>query len=222
MTALTVGKTARAMVALGVLAAVSVSGSAAMAQAELELSFYIGAQSAPHSTIDDSVLGSARVRWLGKSFESPPYYGARATWWVSEKWGFGVEANHAKVYAENKLALGYNVLEFTDGLNLVTANAFRRFPNKSRITPYVGAGIGISVPHVEIQRIGESRTFEYQLAGPAVILVAGASYAVNDSWSVFAEYKGSYSHNKTDVDAGGTLTTNIVTNAVNVGISYSF
>lgn len=197
-------------------------GGANTAKAEVELSFYTGAQSAPHSIIDDSVLGEGRVRWLGKSFEAPPYYGLRATWWTSDKWGFGVEINHAKVYAENKVALGYNTLEFTDGLNLVTANVFRRFPNAGRFTPYVGGGLGIAVPHVEIERVGESKTFEYQLTGPAVILVAGASYEINDRWSVFAEYKGSYSRNKAKVDAGGTLTTNIVTNALNLGVSYRF
>lgn len=197
-------------------------GSTGQAQAEVELSFYTGSQSSPHSTITDSVLGTGRVRWLGKSFESPPYYGLRATWWKSDKWGFGVEVNHAKVYAENKAALGYDTLEFTDGLNLITANVFRRFPNAGRITPYVGGGLGIAVPHVEIQRAGESRTFEYQLTGPAAILVFGASYEINDKWSLFAEYKGSYSRNKAKVDAGGTLTTNIITNALNVGVSFSF
>lgn len=192
------------------------------AQAEVELSFYTGTQSAPHSIIDDSVLGEGRVKWLGKSFEAPIYAGVRATWWKSDTWGFGVEVNHAKVYSENKAALGYDVLEFTDGINLITANVFRRFPNAGRFTPYVGGGLGISVPHVEIQRVGESRTFEYQLTGPAAILVFGTSYELNDKWSLFAEYKGSYSVNKAKVDAGGTLSTNIVTNALNFGVSYSF
>ena len=197
-------------------------GVANSAQAEVELSFYSGTQSAPHSIINDSVLGEGRVKWLGKSFEAPIYAGLRATWWKSETWGFGVEVNHAKVYSENKAALGYDVLEFTDGLNLITANVFRRFPNAGRFTPYVGGGLGIAVPHVEIQRGGESRTFEYQLTGPAAILVFGTSYELNDKWSLFAEYKGSYSQNTAKVDAGGTLKTNIVTNALNFGVSYSF
>ena len=197
-------------------------GVANSAQAEVELSFYSGTQSAPHSIINDSVLGEGRVKWLGKSFEAPIYAGLRATWWKSETWGFGVEVNHAKVYSENKAALGYDVLEFTDGLNLITANVFRRFPNAGRFTPYVGGGLGIAVPHVEIQRVGESRTFEYQLTGPAAILVFGTSYELNDKWSLFAEYKGSYSQNTAKVDAGGTLKTNIVTNALNFGVSYSF
>ena len=197
-------------------------GVANSAQAEVELSFYSGTQSAPHSIINDSVLGEGRVKWLGKSFEAPIYAGLRATWWKSETWGFGVEVNHAKVYSENKAALGYDVLEFTDGLNLITANVFRRFPNAGRFTPYVGGGLGIAVPHVEIQRAGESRTFEYQLTGPAAILVFGTSYELTDKWSLFAEYKGSYSQNTAKVDAGGTLKTNIVTNALNFGVSYSF
>lgn len=203
-------------------ALVTIVGTASLARAEVELSFYGGTQSAPHSIIHDSVLGDARVKWLGKSSAMPPYYGLRATWWKSDKWGFGLEINHAKVYAANKAAIGYDTLEFTDGLNLITANVFRRFPNAGRFTPYVGAGLGVAVPHVEIQRVGESKTFEYQLTGPAAILVFGTSYEINDKWSLFAEYKGSYSSNKAKVQAGGTLSTNIVTNALNVGVSYSF
>lgn len=197
-------------------------GAPDVAQAEVQLSFYTGTQSAPHSIIDDSVLGEGRVKWLGKSFEAPPYYGVRATWWTSDTWGFGVEANHAKIYAENKTSLSYDVLEFTDGLNLITANVFRRFPNAGRFTPYVGGGLGIAVPHVEIQRVGESKTFEYELTGPAAILVVGTSYEITDKWSIFGEYKGSYSMNKAKVDSGGTLSTDIVTNALNLGVSYSF
>lgn len=200
----------------------AVAGSADAARAEVELSFYTGSQSAPHSIIDDSVLGEGRVKWLGKSFEAPIYAGVRATWWKSATWGFGFEINHAKVYSENKAALGYDTLEFTDGLNLITANVFRRFPNAGRFTPYVGGGLGIAVPHVEIARAGESRTFGYQLTGPAAILVIGTSYELSDKWSLFAEYKGSYSINKATVDTGGTLSTNIVTNALNLGVSYSF
>jgi lipid A oxidase len=215
------GKTVRANLGAAALL-LAVSGAAGTANAEVQLSFYTGTQTAPHSIIDDSVLGEGRVKWLGKSFEAPPYYGIRATWWKNEKWGFGFEVNHAKVYADNKAALGYDTLEFTDGLNLITANVFRRFPNEGRFTPYVGGGLGIAVPHVEIERAGESKTFEYQLTGPAAILVAGVSYEFNDRWSVFGEYKGSYSINKAKVDAGGTLSTNIVTNALNIGVSYSF
>lgn len=204
------------------LALLALAASISFARAEVELSLYGGFQTAPHSTITDSVLGQARVKWLGRSFAAPPYYGLRATWWMSDRWGVGAEVNHAKIYADNPASLGYDVLEFTDGLNLFTANVFRRFPTANNLTPYISAGVGISVPYVEIQRMGEGKTFEYQLAGPAAILVLGASYRISDRWSVFGEYKGSYSRNKAKLDAGGTLTTNIVTNALNLGVSINF
>lgn len=214
----------RSVFQIGLAAALAAGGLlwSDRAAAEIEISVYGGTQSAPHSSIDDSVLGSQRVRWLGKSFEAPPYYGLRVTWWRDERFGFGLEFNHAKVYADNPQSYGYDVLELTDGINILTANVWRRWDLKGRITPYVGAGIGISVPHVEVQRVGESRTFEYQLTGPAVQLVVGAAWEVNDRWSVFGEYKGTYSSNKMDIDAGGTIETDIITNALNVGVSLKF
>ena len=39
---------------------------------------------------------------------------------------------------------------------------------------------------------------------------------------VFGEYKGTYSVNEADLTNGGTLKSDIVTNAINVGVSFSF
>ena len=78
----------------------------AAAHAEMQLSFYLGAQSSPHSTVKYAEPGdsfSFRAGWEGRSAETPPYYGVRATWWRSENVGFGVELNHAKVYLEDDL-----------------------------------------------------------------------------------------------------------------------
>lgn len=198
------------------------------AAAEMELSFYSGYQSAPHSRIhgeggvvdgDDYLIG-----WEGKPFEMPPYYGLRATWWQSETLGFGIDVNHAKVYAsdEDRTAAGYDRLEFTDGLNIVTLNAYRKFPNLGwPITPYVGAGAGVAIPHVDITKNGK-KTFGYQVTGPAVTLIAGASYPLGERMSVFGEYKGTYSQNEADIEGGGTLSTDVVTNALNVGVSFQF
>ena len=36
------------------------------------------------------------------------------------------------------------------------------------------------------------------------------------------EYKGTYSKNDVDLDGGGNLETNIVTNALNLGVSFNF
>lgn len=199
------------------------------AAAEMEVSVYTGFQSAPHSRVkgdDPTGIGPFNflAAWKGESFDMPPYYGLRATWWRTERFGFGVEFNHAKVYADDATlaSSGFNILEFSDGLNILTANAFYRWPSpERRWTPYVGAGLGVSIPHVESQTTG-ARTFEYQLTGPAVQLVAGVSYELNGKWAIFGEYKGTYSQNEADLDGGGTLKTDIVTNALNFGLSYRF
>jgi len=213
-------------IALFALASGLVPGLAA---AEVELSFYGGWQSAPHSDVSirgDSVIadGDFTAGWEGRSFSAPPYYGLRATWWQNERFGFGVELNHAKVYADaTTLAVsGLDRFEFSDGLNILTVNAFRRWEDSiAGFTPYVGGGIGVSVPHVEVFE-GGSRTFEYQLTGPAVAWMAGASYPITDSFSVFGEYKGTYSINSATLDGGGTLETDIITNAINLGVSFNF
>lgn len=202
---------------------------AAPAAAEVELSFYLGAQSAPHSRVQvagDSVLADEDflVGWEGRSFEMPPYWGARATFWQTDRFGFGPDFTHSKVYAsDSDLAdNGYKDLELTDGLNILTLNAYYRWPSAfGQFTPYVGAGLGIAVPHVDVEK-GASDTFGYQLTGPAATIIAGASYPLTDSLSVFGEYKGTYSQNEAELDTGGTLSSDIVTNALNVGVSFAF
>ncbi len=202
-----------------------------MASAEVELSFYLGLQESPHSRVDGTDPGNAvnpvldfTAGWEGKSFDAPPYAGIRGTWWRSENLGFGAELTHAKVYADQDTLTnnGFSRLEFTDGINILTANAIYRWPDRwGNFTPYAGAGIGIAVPHVEVVSAGGS-TLEYQMTGPAVRWMAGASYAINDSWSVFGEYQGTYSVNDATLTNGGSLSTNILTNAVNVGVAFSF
>ncbi|MFT6530974.1 MAG: lipid A oxidase [Limimaricola cinnabarinus] len=201
----------------------------ALAHAEVELSFYGGVQGAPHSGVTVDRPGTASDRdftagWEGNSFDAPPYYGLRATWWRENNLGFGVDFNHTKVYsdAETRAEQGLDTLEFTDGLNILTLNAYRRFPDAAYgLTPYVGGGFGVAAPRVEYDD-GEGRTDEYQLTGPAVALMAGASYSVTDSMSVFGEYKGTYSQNEADLVGGGTLESDIVTNALNLGVSFNF
>jgi lipid A oxidase len=199
------------------------------ASAEFELSVYTGWQTSPHSVVegnDPNGVGDFdfTAAWEGRSGEAPPYYGFRGTWWRSETLGFGIEFNHAKVYADDETLrkAGFERLEFTDGLNLLTLNVFRRFPGTpTSFTPYVGGGLGVSIPHVDVKTPG-GKTFEYQLTGPAVQWVAGVSYPLSETWSIFGEYKGSYSQNSADLDGGGKLETNIVTNALNLGISLNF
>lgn len=201
----------------------------AQAAAEFELSVYTGVQSVADSDVEGSDpdgLGDFdfSADWEGRSGETPPYYGIRGTWWREDDFGFGLEFTHNKVYASDDTLEdeGFDTLEFTDGQNLVTAHVMRRFTDPGRRwTPYVGAGVGVNIPYVEVETDGTD-TFEYQYAGPAATWMAGVTYPVSDRWSVFGEYKGSYAQNNVDLDGGGELDTNILTNAVNLGVSFNF
>lgn len=211
-------------------ALVSVILLASPAAAEVELSFYGGSQSSPHSRVSGNYPGTGAsynglIGWEGKSFAPPPYYGARAMWWRTPDLGFGIELTHAKVYAPaaERSALGFNRMEFTDGHNLITLNVSKRWNDKwANITPYVGAGIGIALPHVDVETAGGLHSFGYQLTGPAARLYAGAKYDLNDRWALFTEYQFTYSVNSATLPSGGSLNTDIITNAVNIGISYNF
>lgn len=204
---------------------------AAPAAAEIEISVYGGSQSLPHSRITGDVAGtpvSKLIGWTGKSFAAPPYYGARATWWRTDTFGIGVELTHAKAYAPNaEMAPQFSRLEFTDGHNIVTINANRRWPGQwanGKLTPYVMAGVGVAIPHVDIQPTtpGAPHTYGYQVSGPAVKVGAGIKYDINARWAVFTEYQFTWSDNEVELDGGGKLKTELLTNAVNFGVSYKF
>ena len=154
-----------ALVAAGVGAAL-----AGPALAETELSFYTGFQAAPHSRVEGNDPGgvgdfSFLSTWEGRPFEMPPYYGFRATYWLQRNpnLGFGLDFSHNKVYADDETLAtnGFDRLEFTDGLNTITANVWYRWPGQwmnGRLTPYVGAGAGLAIPHVDVETAG-GKTF---------------------------------------------------------------
>lgn len=199
------------------------------AAAEFELSLYSGYQTAPHSRAKGDYPGggtyNALFGWEGRSFELPLYYGVRGTWWVDDRFGWGFEGTHTKVYAPDgeRTAAGFDRFELSDGHNIITANVLRRWPNRWKdITPYVGGGLGFAMPHVDVEPAGGPRTYGFQVTGPAVRLLAGASMDLSERWAVFGEYQFTWSDNTADLDGGGSLETRIITNALNIGVSYRF
>lgn len=199
------------------------------AAAEMEFQLYTGYQTSPHSRISgdhpDGGTYDALIGWDGKSFEMPPYYGVRGTWWRSDKLGYALEFTHAKVYApaSERNAIGFDRMELTDGHNLLTLNVMRRWPDQwGGVTPYVGGGLGIAFPHVDITSAGGERTFGYQLTGPAARLIAGASYDISERVSLFGEYQFTISQNEADLEGGGSFESRLVTNALNFGVGFSF
>ncbi|MFB2549567.1 outer membrane protein [Ensifer soli] len=209
------------------LASTMLTLTATEASAGMDVSIYGGVQGAPHSTVTTSDGTDFTAGWEGKSFAAPPYYGGRATWWLDDLdipgWGVSLEFSHAKVYADEETFAktpGWSVLEFTDGLNLVTINGLYRLESPGRAwTPYVGLGAGLNIPHVEVTR-PSGKTFEYQVGGATLQAEAGIAYQFAEHWSVFTEYKGNYSFVNVDIDHGATLKTDIFTNAINVGLTY--
>jgi lipid A oxidase len=174
------------------------------------------------------------VSWDGASFEMPPYWGIRGSYWFDAQYSnFGVmlDYSHAKVKADlSGTALGadFSHFQFTDGLNLLALNGLYRLPLSETFTPYAGLGLGISVPDVETTARsggafdGMPRTYEYKLAGPILQVQIGIDAKITESISAFAEYKFDYSWNRPDLNGGGTLDVDVGTNQFILGVTYKF
>jgi len=212
-----------------ILLAATIADTVPSRAGDFEISGYGGIEFAPSSDVDVSDGADFTADWDTKPFKMPPYYGVRGTYWFDDgrlsNWGVSLDYSHAKVYADDatmQRAGDWSVFEFTDGLNLLTVNALYKFPIEgSKWVPYLGAGVGINVPHVEVTR-PSGRTFEYQFGGATVQAQAGIKYQFTDNWSAFAEYKGNYSWVDVDIDSGASLKTDIFTHAINFGVSYKF
>lgn len=91
-----------------------------------------------------------------------------------------------------KLTDLFERLEFTHGHNVLLFGPVARLSAFSpRLRPYLGIGAGVAIPHVEVRFAGEgreTRTGEYQLAGPAAQLVAGIELR-SGRGSYYLEYK---------------------------------
>lgn len=216
-----------------------VLGLAAPAAAEMELSLYLGVQELSDSSGSGFLPGGAPIsrsfNWEGNSLDAPIYYGARAIWWMPSDIGFGLEGTHTKAYASaaDKAAIGVSRFELSDGHNIITANVMKRWPDAfaAKLTPYVGVGVGVAIPHVDAQVLGSAqRTYDYEFTGPAIRGIAGMKYDFNENWAVFGEYQFTWSDNDITIDADptvpgqldGKLNTELLTHAINIGIAYSF
>src|SRR5262249_37975755 len=127
-----------------------------------------------------------KVRYRTRDWESPYYYGGRVGYFFRDQssWGVVAEFLHAKMYlntADTVLVTGTDAgtrvnsrervgdrieaFSLSHGLNLLTADLMYRWvlgdPRRTflgRFRPYVGAGLGAAIPHVESTLAG--RHFE--------------------------------------------------------------
>ena len=209
-----------------VLALIVFSASGVNAQAEVSL--YGGSLHVNNSKITGNDPGGAGAfdfvgGWDSASLALPSQYGVRVTWWQNRVTGWGLDFNHSVIRADDSTLNdnGLGDLALIGGVNFLTLNAYRRWQDAGVVTPYVGAGVGVTTPRVEYQSVA-GRTSEVQLTGPAFQWIAGASYPLSDRMSVFGEYKGSYSINSADLSGGGSLRANNLGSTVNIGVSLGF
>ncbi|ODT29755.1 MAG: hypothetical protein ABS54_04235 [Hyphomicrobium sp. SCN 65-11] len=217
--------------ALGLVVAAAAGATPASAQVQIQVYGGMNANFSSDVSLHRPGVSTEtrKVDWDGKSFEMPPYWGARGIYWFqnSPNWGVAVEFTHAKAYAKLKGDVGalYEKLEFTDGNNIVTGNLLYRFEPWQfyGIRPYAGFGIGVAIPHVEVQVVGASNgTFEYQLAGVAAQGLVGLEFPFTAHWSGFAEAKLSYTHINGNLDGGGHVKTDLWSPHLALGLSYRF
>ncbi len=201
------------------------------ASAETQLSFFGGANWNFGSTVRLDAPGPGNqeqrsVDWDGASFQMPPYWGVRGTYWLGKNWGLAIEFTHSKAVADIDFGADpvYDRLEFTDGNNLVLFEVLYRFSPtfNGTLVPYVGVGAGVTIPHVEVTLDTHTKTYEYQLAGPAAQIMAGLEYKLDARWSVFTELKLSYSSIAADLKGGGSLETDLWSPQVAIGVNYRF
>jgi lipid A oxidase len=219
------------------LQALAIAGLCAFslpAAAETQISVFGGANSNFSSDVTVSGTGptdgTQSIDWDGASFDLPPYWGVRGVYWLNSapNWGFAIDYAHQKALADLGGAAGatFDRLEFTDGNNVLLFEVLYRFNPMMRgtLVPYVGAGVGVTIPHVEVTLAGPggSKTYEYQLAGAAAQILAGLEYKLNEKWSLFTEARLSYSSISADLEGGGQLETELWSPQLAIGLSYRF
>jgi hypothetical protein len=180
------------------------------------------------------------VAWEGKPFRRPPYYGYRAIYWPGDRYGVMLDFTHIKAIAikdrpvqqsgfkdgdhvppQAPVSATLKRLEFTHGYNLLTLNALRRgAPRGPNLIPYAGLGLGVAIPHVEVQRTDppqSARTDEYQITGPALQALGGIEWRFGRRLSLFVEFKLSCAMIRGDLVGGGKVTTNLCTHQLLAG-----
>ena len=165
----------------------------------------------------DTDLNIKGVQWRGEPFDDPIYYGARVqNWFEGGRTGVMIDFTHSKAIAEleksveahgtidgntapqqAKLKDFFKKLEFSHGHNMLTLNGLMRLRDlHPRLSPYVGVGAGINLPHTEIGEANKSRdkrTYEYQYTGPNAQALIGLEFRLRHI-SVFVEYKFTFAH----------------------------
>ncbi len=196
------------------------------AWAQMELSLYGAVSSAVSGSVggeDPAGAGSFSLSPLWNDDGNGADLGIRLTWWAESGMGLGLDLAQSRSQAApaSLAPQGISQLDLADGSSVLTVNAYRRWQTGSSITPYVGAGIGLSLPELAYES-GSGRATGRGNLGPALQWVAGASYLLSDRISIFGEYKGRITSNDTSLATGASLATQLQDDSLNIGISLGF
>ena len=223
-------------------------GTAARPGPDLQLGAYGGPAYTMASPLSFTQPGGTDLRfesipWEGQPFKPPPYYGLRGIVWPANSGqGLMLDFTHIKAIAikdrpvqqsgfkdgdhvppQAPVADTLKRLEFTHGYNLLTLNALRRGASRGpNLIPYGGLGLGVAIPHVEVQRADKpqsTRTDEYQITGPALQAISGIEWRFGRRLSLFVEYKLSCAMIRGDLVGGGKVTTNLCTHQLPLGLA---
>jgi len=236
--------------------AIAIGAATGPAAAETMVSGYLGEAWTQDSDLQvaQPATGSAAafrgVAWDSKSFESPPYYGLRVTYFPERypQWGIGLDFTHYKIYAKtgqavpvdgmwngaavNEVApLNSRVQKFniSHGVNYLgpiltyrwRLDASERFPH-GRWNPYLGGGPVYYIIHPENTVNGLTNDESYESSGWGWQAFGGVSYRITPSLSVFGEVKYSEGTATVDTAGGGHAETDLTTTHAVIGVGWSF
>ena len=177
---------------------------------------------------DNGTAISFDAEWDAKPLSMPPYWGIRTSFWDTQKTAWEIDFVHSKAYANSKTLTqnSFDHLQFTDGINVLSISRIwqlsepKTFPD---FLPYGGLGSGISLPYVEIIKSTNpsiARTMEYQFGGLSGQAQFGVRYSITRDLNVIFEYKITHVGLNVETAASQDLKTNLVTNALNVGLEF--
>ncbi len=147
------------------------------------------------------------VRFDGRSFQSPIYYGYRVSRVLSSRGGVivGGEFIHAKIYADGSRSVGAGVrrgapieavafssviqrFALSHGMNFILVSAGIRRPLSRRVTVLAAGGAGPMLPHAELE-IDNVSVDRYQLAGVGTQAAFGVETRLWRRIALLTEYK---------------------------------
>jgi opacity protein-like surface antigen len=198
-------------------------------------------------TISQPAIGTnltfERVRFDGRSFDGPLYYGFRGGYFLDRlPWlGFEAEFTHLKVFSnpqqrvrvvgqhhgvpiDSELPLGDIVQQYSisHGVNLLLFNvaARHRLKQDGRLILTARAGLGPTLPHTESNIEGEPQE-QYEWGSLGWQAAGGAEFKVWKKVYVFGEYKFTRTRQEGKVFSG-TAESLLRTHHGVFGISYHF